>query len=54
MAHQDYFTNFEHSQSLGGAKTGDPRAKLPEHPQAELGLSHNVDPDQSDRSGQTM
>ena len=23
-AHQDYFTHFELSQSLGGAKTGDP------------------------------
>ena len=24
-AHQDYFTPFEQSQSLGGAKTGDPQ-----------------------------
>ena len=32
--------NFEPSQSLGGAKTGDPREKLPDQPQAELGLSH--------------
>ena len=38
--HQDYFTHFEPSQSLGGAKTGDPREKTPDHPQAELGLSH--------------
>ena len=26
-ANQDYFTYFEPSQSLGGAKTGDPREK---------------------------
>ena len=37
---QDYFTHFEPSQSVGGAKTGDPREKTPDHPQAELGLSH--------------
>ena len=36
---QDYFTHFEQSQSLGGVKTGDPREKPPDHPQAELGLS---------------
>ena len=35
-----YFTHFEQSQSVGGAKTGDPREKTPDHPQAELGLSH--------------
>ena len=40
MAHQDYFTHFEPSQSLGGAKTEDPRENLPDHLQAELGLSH--------------
>ena len=40
MACQDYFTHFEPSQSLGGAKTGDPREKTPDHPQAQLGLSH--------------
>ena len=40
MACQDYFTHFEPSQSLGGAKTGDPREKPPDHPQAQLGLSH--------------
>ena len=42
MAHQDYFTQFEPSQSQagGGAKTEDPREKPPDHPQAELGLSH--------------
>ena len=34
------FTHFEPSHSLGGAKTGDPREKPPDHPQAELGLSH--------------
>ena len=39
-ARQDYFTHFEPSQSPGGAKTGDPRLKPPDHPQAELGLSH--------------
>ena len=37
---QDYFTLFEPSQSLGGSKTGDPREKPHDHPQAELGLSH--------------
>ena len=37
---QDYFTYFEHCQSLCGAKTGDPREKTPDHPQTELGLSH--------------
>ena len=37
---QDYFTHFEPSQSLGGAKTGDPQEKTPDHLQAELGLSH--------------
>ena len=35
--HQDYFTHFELSQSLGGAKMGDLREKPPDHPQAELG-----------------
>ena len=40
MASQDYFTLFELSQSFGGAKTGDLREKPPDHPQAELGLSH--------------
>ena len=39
-ARQDYFTHFEQSQSIGCAKTGDPREKPPDHPQAELGLSH--------------
>ena len=40
-ARQDYFTNFEPSQLLGGAKTGEPREKQPPvHPQAEIGLSH--------------
>ena len=33
-AHHDYFTHFEQSQSLGGAKMGDPREKT------ELGLPH--------------
>ena len=28
------------SQSFGGAKTGDPWEKKPDHMQAELGLSH--------------
>ena len=37
---QDYFAHFELSQSLGGAKTRDPLEKTPDHPQAELGLSH--------------
>ena len=35
----DYFTHFEPSQQLGGAKMGDPREKPPDHPQAELGLT---------------
>ena len=39
-ARQDYFTHFEPSQSVGGAKAGDPREKPPDHPQAELCLSH--------------
>ena len=42
MAHQDYFTHFELKQLLGGAKTGDPREKTPEHLQAELGLCHVI------------
>ena len=37
MARQDYFTHFEPSQSLGVAKTGDPREKTPDHTQ---GFSH--------------
>ena len=37
MARQYYFAHFEPSKSLGGAKTGDPREKPPDHPQAELG-----------------
>ena len=37
---QDYLTHLEPSQSVGGEKTADPREKLPDHPQAELGLSH--------------
>ena len=41
-ARQDYFTYFEPSQSLGGAKTGNPRENPSDHPQAELGLSHMV------------
>ena len=39
-AHQDNFTHFLQSQSLGGAKRGDPQEKPSDHPQAELGLSH--------------
>ena len=31
---QDYFTHFEQSQSVGGAKTRDPREKQPDHPSA--------------------
>ena len=42
MARQGYFTHFEPSKSEGGAKTGDPREKPPDHPQAELGLSHII------------
>ena len=38
MAHQDYLTHFEPSQSLGGAKMEDSQEKPPDHPQAELGL----------------
>ena len=39
-AREDNFTHFETSQSVGGAKTGDPLEKPPDHPQAELCLSH--------------
>ena len=39
-ARQDYFTHFEPSQALGGAKTGDLEKKPPDHSKAELGLSH--------------
>ena len=39
LSRQDYSTRFEMSQSVGGAKTGDPWEKSPDHPQAELGLS---------------
>ena len=39
-ARQDYFTHFEPSQSLGGAKTWDPQETTPDHPLAELGLSY--------------
>ena len=39
-ARQDYVTHYEPTQSLGDAKTGDPRVKPPDHPQAEHGLSH--------------
>ena len=34
MARQNCFTHFEPSQSVGGAKTGDPREKPPDHPPA--------------------
>ena len=37
---QNHFTHFEPNQSFGGAKTGDTQEKAPNHPQAELGLSH--------------
>ena len=36
----DYFTHVEPSQSVVGAKTGDPREKPPDHPLAVLGVSH--------------
>ena len=39
-ARQDYFTHFEPSQSVGGAKTGDRREKLLDHLEIELGFSH--------------
>ena len=39
-ARQDYFTHFEPSQSVSGAKTGNPREIPPALPQAELDLSH--------------
>ena len=42
MAHQDYFTHFEPSQSLDGAKTGNPREKTPDHLQAELEMFHMI------------
>ena len=37
---QDYFSSYETGQSIGGAKTGEPREKHLAHPQAELDLSH--------------
>ena len=37
---QDYFSSYETGQSVGGAKTGEPREKPPDTPAAELGLSH--------------
>ena len=42
MARQDYFTHFEPSQSIGGAKTGDHRKNKTNTwpPQAEHGLSY--------------
>ena len=39
-ARQEYFTHFEPSQSLSGAKTRDPREKSPDQPQAERLVSH--------------
>ena len=42
-AHQDNFTHFEPSQLLGlrwGKNGRFPKKKTPDHPQAELGLSH--------------
>ena len=40
MSRKEYFTNFESSQLLVGAKTEDPWEKPPDHLQAELDLSH--------------
>ena len=37
---KDDFTHFEPSQSLGGAKDGDPPEKPSDHPQAEHGMSN--------------
>ena len=37
---QDYFTHFEPNQSVGGAKTADPRENTLDNPQAEFCLSH--------------
>ena len=39
-ARQDYFTHFQTSQSLDGRKREIPEKKPPDHPPAELGLSH--------------
>ena len=39
-ARQDYFTHFEPSQSLSGARMGDPWEKPPNQPQAERSLFH--------------
>ena len=36
MARHDYYTHFEPSQWVGGAKMGDPREKPTDYPQAEL------------------
>ena len=37
---QDYFSSYEMSQSVGGAKPGEAEKNHLAHPQAELGLSH--------------
>ena len=39
-ARQDYFSNFEPSQTIGGVKMGPAQEKPPDHPKAELSLSH--------------
>ena len=41
---QDYFSSYETDQSVGGAKTVEPREKKTHltHPQAERGLSHSA------------
>ena len=49
---QDYFIHFEPSQSLGGAKMGNPREKPPDHQQAELGLSQRLGSDPQSHSSE--
>ena len=37
---QDYFSSNETGQSVGGAKTGEPREKPPDTPASRTNLSH--------------
>ena len=39
---QDYFSSYEMGQSVGGAKTGEPREKLPDTPASRTWLVSHV------------
>ena len=39
---QDYFSSYETGQSVGGAKTGEPREKLPDTPASRTWLVSHV------------